>query len=138
MSVLEDASIRESMRQAWLDSNSPGDSHEEGGFILRSTDGTLIVERWPRGLAHELDVPEHPNGKRGDLLVVATFHTHPFSKFPWSQAPSRGDRRAVRDDGDLSHDEYKGEYVISQEWTYLVYKSGSFDIVGTTKTLFNL
>jgi hypothetical protein len=46
MAVLDDPNIREWLRRAWEESQ-PGtpQAHEEGGFVLRALDGSLVVER---------------------------------------------------------------------------------------------
>jgi hypothetical protein len=87
--------------RAWEDSNAddPTDRHEEGGFILRNTDLTYGVERWPRGgqsriMPPSLDASNCYNG----VIVVAAFHTHPNPPVDemgreWGQAPSESDKR---------------------------------------------
>lgn len=136
MSVLDDDTIRGLFLQAWQDSQ-PGTSHahEEGGFVLRNIDGWLIVERWPRGAQNQIVVPPHPDGKRGDLVIVATFHTHPNPGAEFQQEPSLTDIRAVRDDPDLRHSDYEGEYVLASEWIYLVHKNGRVESIGETKVV---
>jgi hypothetical protein len=106
--------------------------HEEGGFLLRNADGMLSVERWPRGTQNEISVPPHPGGKCGDLLIAATFHTHPNPGDDFQQEPSLADIRAVRYDPDLGHPEYEGEFVIASERIYLIRRSGDVEIVGDT------
>jgi len=133
MRVLDDAEIRRLLRQAWGDSRAgTPEGHEEGGFVLRAADGSLAVERWPRGISDEIVVPAHPGGRRNGLLILATFHTHPNLDPVYQQEPSLTDIRAVRLDSDLSHPEYEGEYVISQETLYLIRKDGSVEVVGPT------
>lgn len=136
MSVLDDNTIRGLLLLAWQESQ-PGTStvHEEGGYVLRRADGTLTVERWPRGVQNEILVPSHQGGTRGGLVIVATFHTHPNPAPDFQQEPSRTDIRAVRDDPDLAHPEYEGEYVISRDHLYLIRKNGTVVIVGETKAL---
>ena len=133
MSVLDDDTIRSLFLQAWLDSQ-PGTTtaHEEGGFVLRGSDGSLTVERWPRGALNQIVVPEHVGGKRGNLPIVATFHTHPNPGPDFLQEPSLTDLRAVRDDPDLSHADYEGEYVIASEWIYLIRKNGQVELFRET------
>jgi hypothetical protein len=137
--VLDHDSVRGFLLQAWLESQ-PGTTtaHEEGGFVLRNADGSLGVERWSRGAQNEILVPPHPGGKRGDLPIVATFHTHPNPGSDYQQEPSLTDIRAVRDDLDLSQPDYEGEYVISREWIYRIQKNGQVESVGETKTLLKL
>ena len=78
-------------------------AHEEGGFILRNADATLSVERWPRGVQKQISVPEHSDGKRNGLTIIATFHTHPNPGADFLQGPSLTDIRAVRNDSGLGH-----------------------------------
>lgn len=139
MSLLDDQIIRSSLLQAWAESK-PGtfEAHEEGGFILRDTDGALRVERWPRGGQNEIFVPLHPGGKRGDATIVATFHTHPNVGPDFQQEPSLTDIRAVRDDAELSHAEFEGEYVISHEQVYRIETDGRVRTIGETKTVLKI
>jgi hypothetical protein len=136
VSVLADETIVGLFLQAWRDSQpGTGVAHEEGGFVLRSADGSLSIERWPRGAKNQILVPPHPGGKRSDLSIVATFHTHPNPGPDFQQEPSLTDIRAVRDDADLSHPNYEGEYVIASEWIYLIQKNGRVGSVGETKVI---
>ena len=134
MSVLDDDTIRGLFLQAWQESQ-PGTAaaHEEGGFVLRNTNGSLGVERWPRGAQNQIVVPPHPGCKRENLLIVATFHTHPNPGPEFQQEPSMTDIRAVQDDPDLNHPDYEGEYVIAGEWIYRVQKNGQVEGVGEMK-----
>lgn len=139
MSVLDDEIIRGLLLQAWQDSQ-PGTiaAHEEDGFVLRNTDGSLVVERWPRGAHNQIVVPSHPGGKRMELSIVATFHTHPNTGPEYQQEPSLTDIRAVRNDPDLGHPEYEGEFVISSEWIYRIQRNGQVKAVGETRTVFEI
>jgi hypothetical protein len=131
MSVLDDDGIRAQLSQAWKDSQpGTGEAHEEGGFVLQGADGSLVVERWPKGLQNEIVVPEHPGGKYGNQRIVATFHTHPNVGQDYQQEPSLTDIRAVRDDPDLHHPGYDGEYVISHERLYRIRPDGQVDDLG--------
>ena len=116
MSVLDDRVICGLIRQAWQESE-PGTAraHEEGGFILRNADGSLSVERWPRGSQDEILVPEHAGGKRHGLTIVATFHTHPNPGPNFLQAPGPADIMNVLNDTDLDHSDYEGEFVLASE-----------------------
>src|SRR5262249_21133863 len=121
------------LRRAWLDSQpATAEAHEEGGFVLLETDGRLSVERWPRGLQNEIAVPAHPNGRRGEHRIVATFHTHPNPGSDFQQQPSLTDIRAVRDDPDLNDANYEGEYIIATENIYRVTRDGDVQTVGAT------
>jgi hypothetical protein len=139
VSALDDAFVQAELRRAWQDSEAATHrAHEEGGFILQAKDGTLIVERWPRGIQNEILVPSHPNGKRSELPIVATFHTHPNPGPEFEQEPSLGDIRAVRDDPDLGHAEFEGEYVIASELVYRVSRTGKIEIVGSTNVVLGI
>ena len=139
MSVLDDDIIRGLLLQAWQDSQ-PGTvaAHEEGGFVLRNTDGSLGVERWPQGVQNQILVPPHLDGKRFELSIVATFHTHPNPGPDFQQEPSLTDIRAVRDDPDLSDPEYEGEYVIASEWIYRIRKNGQVEAARETRVAFGI
>lgn len=71
MPVFEVPIVRNAIGVAWEDSQ-PGTplAHEEGGFVLQQIDGNLVVERWPKGLLNEIDVPDHVGGRRDGLLIV--------------------------------------------------------------------
>jgi hypothetical protein len=138
VSVVEDETVRGIFLQCWKESQ-PGTAvaHEEGGFVLQGPDGSLGVEQWPRGAQDRTVVPPHPGGRRGNLLIVATFHTHPNPGPDYQQEPSLTDVRAVHDDPDLSHAEYEGEYVIASAWVYRIRRNGQVDTVGLTKAVLN-
>ena len=139
MSVLDDDVIRALFLRAWQESQ-PGTAaaHEEGGFVLQNADGSPGVERWPRGAQNQILVPSHPGGERNNRLIVATFHTHPNPGPDFQQEPSLTDVRAVRDDPDLSHPGYEGEYVIAWESVYRIRKNGQVEAVGETKVALRL
>lgn len=139
MSILDDSVVCGLLHQAWQESQ-PGTpaAHEEGGFILRDHDASLIVERWPRGFQNEIEVPEHADGKRGSLSIIATFHTHPNTGHEFQQEPSLTDIRAVRDDPELKSLDYEGEYVISSEWIYLIRTNGQVELVVDTRSIIGI
>ncbi len=60
-------------------------------------------------------------------------HTHPNPGAGFQQEPSLTDIRAVRDDPDLNHPDYQGEYVIALEWIYRIRKNGQVEMVAPTK-----
>jgi hypothetical protein len=66
------------------------------------------------------------------LAIIATFHTHPNPGEEYLQEPGPTDIRAVRDDPDLGHTEYEGEFVISTETIYLISRSGDVTVAGRT------
>lgn len=136
MKALEYPQVREATFRAWEES-FPGtnQAHEEGGFVLRLQDGSFGIERWPRGDQDEIVVPSHPHGRRGEGLILATFHTHPNTGVEYLQEPSVTDVRAVREDPDLAHPEYEGEYVVAKELTYLIRRNGQVETVGRTDDL---
>jgi hypothetical protein len=139
VSVLEDEIVRALIIQAWWESQ-PGmdDAVEQGGFVLKSVDGSLTVERWPQGAQNQIVVPAHPGGKRGESSIVATFHTHPNPGPEFLQEPSPTDIRAVRDDPDLRHADYEGEYVMSSQQIYRIDKSGRVELVGELKAVLKM
>jgi hypothetical protein len=139
MSILDDEGIRGQFLRAWQESQ-PGtpNAHEEGGFVLCDAGGARVVERWPRGVQNEIVVPPHAGGKRGEHTILATFHTHPNPEPEYQQEPSLTDIRAVRDDPDLSHPEYEGEYVIALEWIYRIDKNGRVETVASTRAILKI
>src|SRR5262249_7466958 len=56
----------------------------------------------------------------------------------YQQEPSPTDVGAVRDDPDLDHPDYEGEYVIATLHTYRIRKDGQVELVGDTRQLLNL
>jgi hypothetical protein len=139
LSVLNDVSVCAQLRQAWLDSQpDTSETREEGGFVLRQGDGSLVVERWPRGIQNQLTVPPHAGGLCAGLRIVATFHTHPNTGPKYRQEPGRTDILGVQSDPDLSHAEYEGEYVISLAQVYLIHRDGRVETVGDTKRLLSI
>ena len=134
--LLSDPKIRAVLQQAWEDSQ-PGATggHEEGGFMVIDSAGTLDVVRWPKGEQNSIMLPPHPNCKIDDKDITATFHTHPNTGSDYLQEPSETDKRAVRDDPNLKGGFYKGEFVISQEKTYLIAPNGQVSEVGDTEEI---
>jgi hypothetical protein len=131
-----DSAICQLIHLAWLESNPGMDlAHEEGGFILRQTDGSLTVDRWPHGLQDLISVPAHADGRRNGLPIIAMFHTHPNAGGEYLQGPGRTDIRAVTNDPNLGHAEYEGEFVISTEFIYLIKRSGAVIVAGRTNEL---
>ena len=137
MTAFDNPTIRDHLLMAWNESE-PGtaNAHEEGGFVLQSDDGSLIIERWARGAQNKITVPNHDGGMRNGMKIIATFHTHPNPGENYLQEPSPTDIRAVRDDPDLAHADYQGEIVISTELTYVIAKSGTITVAGRTSDLF--
>lgn len=135
-SLLNHRAIRAAIKQAWKDSQ-PGitGGHEEGGFILLTSKGKLIVVRWPAGLQNSILLPPHPGCTFEGNDIIATFHTHPNTGENYLQEPSETDKRAVRDDPDLKGDFYEGEFVISQETIYLISPNGEVSEVEAAKRL---
>lgn len=137
--VLDHKDIRSAFADAWRRSEpDTAQAHEEGGFIVRRDDGSLFVIGWPRGLQNEILVPAHAGGRRANMPIIATFHTHPNSGAGFQQEPSLTDIRAVRDDPDLSHPEYEGEYVVSRRLIFHILRTGDVITVGETQKFLNL
>jgi hypothetical protein len=131
MDAIADPLIKSELRRAWQQSqaNDPINRHEEGGYIVLSQDGSLGMERWPRGeqsriVPSPLAADNRYNGKP----VVAAFHTHPNPSVDeegrlWEQAPSASDRRW--------HGRRKLQgYVISGSHVYAVDVDGSVSVLG--------
>jgi hypothetical protein len=137
--VFTNTVVRDAIARAWRDSQAgTSAAHEEGGFVLRHPDGSLLVERWPRGTQDEIILPPYSGGCRGTMPIIATFHTHPNIDPGYQQEPSTTDVEAVRDDPDLNHPDYEGEYVIATLHTYRIRKNGQVETVGETNALLNL
>lgn len=138
MRALQNHEIRNALWIAWIESQ-PGTehAHEEGGFVLQESSGTLKVERWQCGTHNEIEVPDHNGGRRNHEIIVASFHTHPNVGPGYQQEPSLTDIRAVGSDPDFAHAEYEGELVISELKVYLVPRSGQVECLGDTQKLLN-
>lgn len=133
-SILNNPAVRAALKQAWDDSQ-PGTTggHEEGGFILRDSQGNLSIDRWPKGQQNSIIVPAHANSQFNGQDIVATFHTHPNTGSDYLQEPSETDKRAVRDDPHLKSTSYEGEFVISAQTIYQIAPSGQVSEVAQTK-----
>jgi hypothetical protein len=138
LSILNAPDVRAALRQAWFDSK-PGTSggHEEGGFVLRNSNGELSVSRWHKGEQDAINLPPHPACKFGENEIVASFHTHPNTGDDYLQEPSESDKRAVRDDADLKGESYVGEFVISAETIYLITPAGRVREINDTQEYFS-
>lgn len=136
VSILSVPAVRSALREAWRDSQ-PGISggHEEGGFVVRGSTGTVDVVRWARGATDSITLPPHPECKISGMDILATFHTHPNTGADYLQEPTDTDVRAVRDDPDLKGASYVGEIVISQAGVYLVSPSGEVSEVADVPAL---
>lgn len=136
-SLLNDPTVRTTLRSAWLDSN-PGvvGGHEEGGFILRDSAGILSIVRWPRGELDAITVPPHAGCKLGNGEIIASFHTHPNTGPDYLQEPGETDKRAIRSDPDLKGEFFEGEFVISNELIYRIDRDGEVTEIARTDRLF--
>lgn len=56
-SLLRNDIVKVALRSAWRES-SPGiaGGHEEGGFILQSSGGDILILRWPVGIQNDIAV----------------------------------------------------------------------------------
>ena len=136
MSVLQNEGGRAELRRAWEESTpDTGTAHEEGGFVLLHPDGSLTVERWPRGRRTK------SRSRRTRAAVAGTPSSRRRStrtrtpRPSYLQGPSPSDIRAVAEDPDLRHPEYEGEYVISAEILYLIEPDGQVRPLGDTASL---
>jgi len=136
--VLSNMNVRSGLQQAWTDSKlGVTGGHEEGGFVVKDMDESLSVIRWLKGTQDMIEVPPHADCKIVDLEIVASFHTHPNTGSDYLQEPSETDKRAVRDDPDLTSAEYVGEFVISQATIYLISPSGQVREIDDTQAVFS-
>lgn len=137
--LLGDETIRTELRRAWEES-SPGvtGGHEEGGFICVDSENDFVVDRWGSGKKSEIFAPPHPNGKRNNETIVATFHTHPNTGTNFMQEPNTEDCTIVTDDEDLRTVHYVGEFVISNISLYFIFPDGEFVTLGDRESLLSL
>jgi hypothetical protein len=124
---IDDPAVQAAMRQAWTDSQAgdPHQRHEEGGYIVRNADGSLGVERWPRGVGASITPPPRDaNGRYNGNEVLGEFHTHPNPPVDehgaqWTQGGHAGDWNGI------AHENYPGEsYIISRDHVWVVSPSG--------------
>jgi hypothetical protein len=124
---IDDPAVQAAMRQAWTDSQAgdPHQRHEEGGYIVRNADGSLGVERWPRGVGASITPPPRDaNGRYNGKEVLGEFHTHPNPPVDgngnqWTQGGHAGDWNGI------AHENYPGEsYIISRDHVWVVSPSG--------------
>jgi len=136
-SILDNATVRAALKQAWQDSN-PGvtGGHEEGGFIVQDAANNVNILRWPKGSQNSILVPPHRGCRIEEQEIVASFHTHPNTGGDFLQEPSETDKRAVRDDPDLKGAAYVGEFVISQATIYLITPTGQVREVDDAQAIF--
>lgn len=136
--LLNDGTVVRALAAAWRDSApGPAGGHEEGGFILGAADGKVIVVRWPVGEQDTILVPPHSGCSSGHMDIIASFHTHPNTGPEYLQEPSETDKRGVRDDADLKGPEYVGEFVITNEFIYIVTPAGNVRELGPRAGLLN-
>jgi len=137
---IDDPAIKKGMREAWTASQAsdPAKRHEEGGYIVENKDGTLGVEKWPRGKGASITPPSRDaSGQYNGKKVLGEFHTHPNPPVDetgkkWNQGGHRGDW-----DG-IAGENYSGDsYIISDKNIYTVDKSGkpNLDAAGNDKPL---
>lgn len=130
--LLSTRNVTDALRRAWIESEPGGEAaHEEGGFILRDTAGTIRVSRWPRGTSSEIVVPPHSDYQYEGQAIIASFHTHPNTGRAFRQEPSTMDRWTIRDNSNLKGVDYIGEFVLSKDAVYLVDQRGQVTTVGT-------
>jgi hypothetical protein len=134
--LLSDNVVIEALSQAWLDSK-PGTTGgtEEGGFVVEDDNGDRSVIHWPAGSQDELMVPSHTGCRVSGKKIIATFHTHPNTGDAYRQEPGRVDIRAVSGDPDLKESYYAGEFVVSQQWVYLIGQSGEVAQIAATEDI---
>lgn len=123
-----DPNVRMEFEDAWNDSN-PGtgtdpNRREQGGWIVRNSDGSFSVSRWPPGTASGISPTPVPSGSTG------SFHTHPNmgtapNGQPWNPRPSPSDVNNVR-----NNPVYAPHYVISDKNIYRINADGTVDDLG--------
>jgi Domain of unknown function (DUF4329) len=137
--ILNDPLVCAELKRAWEDSN-PGliGGHEEGGFILKNSEGNFSIVRWVTGEQNKIFLPSHAGCKIKGVAIAASFHTHPNTGGDYLQEPSETDKRSVRDDPDLKEASYLGEFVISQAKIYWIEPSGQVSEVSDTSSILGL
>ena len=95
--LLSNPEIRAALKKAAEDSNIGGAlPKEQGGFIVRDSEGTLSVARWSQGTSNEIQPPICNDGKYEGKTIVGSFHTHPNVGPGWREAPSQADVNFVK------------------------------------------
>jgi len=63
---LSDSDVQRGMREAWSDfqESDPVNRHEEGDYIVRESDGTYGVKRWPHGQGANITLPPRDGNGR--------------------------------------------------------------------------
>lgn len=134
--LLKDRAVVAALKAAWQESQPDvSGGHEEGGFVLRNTNGEIEVLRWVTGAQNSIRVPPHPGCKIGASDILASFHTHPNTGSDYLQEPSETDKRAVRHDPDLKEVFYVGEFIISDRLIYLIQPDGYVIEVGRREAI---
>ena len=80
MQPLASSEVKDAMKKAWDDSqaNDHLNRHEEGGYIVKNADGSLAVERWPKGEGASITPPlRSADGSFKGKEILGEFHTHP-------------------------------------------------------------
>ncbi len=132
MEPLSNPLVIAELDRAWKDSDAQtaGKRHEEGGYILMNSDGSLTVERWPHGEQFRIIPPPlDANNCYNGFAVVATFHTHPNPILDetgrkWEQAPGTADKR-------LHQRQNLRGFVISSAHVFQIDADGSVTVIGT-------
>ena len=133
MYPLDSVEIRDAIERAWNDSagDDPLNRHEEGGYIVRNGDGSLGVERWPKGAGAFIEPsPRAADGTYNGKVVLGEFHTHPNPQVDengktWLEGPSPGDLFGIQDE------KYPGDsYIIGHNNVYVVSKDGVPSVLG--------
>jgi len=124
---IDDPAVQRGMREAWADSQAadPANRHEEGGYIVRNADGSLGVERWPRGAGASIEPPARDaTGRYNGKEVLGEFHTHPNPPIDetgkaWTPGGHAGDWNGI------AAENYPGEsYIVSRDSVWRVSPDG--------------
>jgi hypothetical protein len=131
--ALSSLKVRRGMRESWEQSEAddPRKRHEEGGYIVLSSDGNPQTLPWPRGERGLIEMPErNTDGKYKGFYVVSSYHTHPNPPVDekgrrWEQSPSEIDIETIR------MEKYSGDsFVISDAIVYRIKPDGKVEEVG--------
>lgn len=96
--IVQDAQVRAAMERAFTESHDnvlpEAEVREQGGWIVRLSNGDLDVVRWPEGEAGFIAPSPRPEN------AIAHFHTHPYGNdFSLEHKPSTTDSLFTRAKG---------------------------------------
>jgi hypothetical protein len=130
--------VKRGLREAWERSQAddPQQRHEEGGYVVEESNGTLGVREWPHGAGAFIAPPRRaPDGTYQGRPVAGEYHTHPNPSVDeqgrhWEQEPSEVDLIG------LQQAQYSGDsYVVSRDRIYRIRPDGSVEDLGLRQAI---